>query len=325
MSNRYSWQQELQSSYSDLETILTKLQLTHTKLNYPINYQPKLPIKITKSFFNKIKKQSPQDPLLLQILPIKASNTQATFDPLMESQHNPIPGVLHKFKHRILITMTGTCAINCQYCFRQHFDYQANLPSTQHLQQIITYLKDNPNVYEVILSGGDPLIHNDLYLQKLINTIVDNTKVTTIRIHTRLPIVLPQRITNELMHAITGNKYKTVIVTHCNHAQELGLDNKEAFNKLIKHNITLLNQSVLLNHVNNNVDVLVDLSNKLFDYGVLPYYLHMLDLVSGSEYFQVPITTAQQLYQQLLAELPGYLVPKLVQEVSGHTHKVPIN
>ena len=220
---------------------------------------------------------------------------------------------------------TGACAIHCRYCFRRHFPYQAANPLKDEWSSALTYIREHTDVQEVILSGGDPLTLSDerlAYLFKALNTI---PHVKRIRLHTRLPVVLPSRIDDSFLALIQQQAQQMVMVLHVNHAQELAAsDVTQALQALKATKLTLLNQSVLLRGVNDSAQTLIELSNALFAQGVLPYYLHVLDQVAGAAHFHVPDTEAIALIQQVRHALPGFLVPKLVRETAGEASKTPL-
>lgn len=285
-------------------------------------------LRVPRAYLNKIKKNDPLDPLLLQILPQKKEFLDIpgfTDNPLDEANYNPVRGLFHKYANRVLLIASSTCAINCRYCFRRTFPYDEHRQSRSDWQSALDYIRTNPQIDEVILSGGDPLIQTNQSLLWLLNEIDSIKHITRIRIHTRILTSLPERLDNELFDGLSVIKTPLVIVTHCNHPNELGKDLSPVFNKLRSINITLLNQSVLLRQINDDVSILSELSKNLFALGILPYYLFLLDPVSGSAHFEVPLTEAKQLYQHLQSKLPGYLVPRLSVEIPGKTSKTLVN
>lgn len=323
--NTPNWQQELSCAVSDVATLYELLELP-----VPTNHhQPKkFPLRVPHAFVNKIKKGDPNDPLLLQILPDVAESLTVmgyTTDPLDENNHNPIKGLIHKYQNRALITLTGACAVHCRYCFRQHFDYGANLPSSDEMAVIGEYIKQDSNINEVIFSGGDPLSLNNRRIKAWIDMASDIDVINTIRIHTRMPAILPNRIDDELVQILSSSPKHIVMVLHINHAQEIDDILAQKCQVLKNNGVVLLNQSVLLKGVNDKVEILCQLSWALFKMGVLPYYLHILDKVAGSAHFDIDIQHAIGLYWGMLERLSGYLVPKLVQEVAGKPYKTPID
>ena len=271
------------------------------------------PIKVPLEFANLIDKNNPDDPLLKQVTPFENSQSQPEFSlsPLGDEGNAPVAGLIHKYPNRILLITSRVCAIHCQYCFRQNFDYSGHDAISNWLA-IEGYIRSHKLINEVILSGGDPLSLSDEKLQGLIDKIQSIDHIKTLRIHSRSMIVTPSRVTDHLIGMLNDTELNVVIVLHANHANELSNEFANAIQKLEK--ITLLNQSVLLRGVNDSVSVLSELSLRLFDLGILPYYLHMLDKVSGAEHFLISDERAIQLHQSLKKNLSGYLVPKLVRD-----------
>ncbi len=271
------------------------------------------PIKIPLEFANLIDKNNPNDPLLKQVIPSENTLSQPGFSPspLADESNAPVEGLIHKYSNRVLLITSRVCAIHCQYCFRQNFDYSGHDAMSNWLA-VEDYMRTHQSINEVILSGGDPLSLSDDKLEKLIENIENIGNVTTLRIHSRSVVVIPSRVTDKLVKILAKTPLKVVLVTHINHANEMS----EAFVKNIEKfdNVTLLNQSVLLAGVNDNSNTLEQLSLKLFDAGILPYYLHMLDKVEGAEHFLVSDDRAAELHQNLKKSLSGYLVPKLVRD-----------
>lgn len=322
-----SWQGQLANLIDDIDTLCDYLALDKSKLMTRFAIPPKFALKVPYAFADKMVKGDLDDPLLKQVLPSQDERiikNGYTTDPLAENDHNPIKGLLHKYQSRVLITLTGACAIHCRYCFRQHFDYHANLPKGDELHNILTYINACPQVNEVILSGGDPLCVSNRRLTAFLQALA-STNISTIRLHTRLPVVLPDRVDNELLDLLVSLDKAVVMVIHSNHPNELGDDTKWACQKLKTANVTLLNQSVLLKGINDNADILAKLSHRLLACGVLPYYLHLLDKVAGASHFEIDESQAVQLYWELLERLAGYLVPKLVQELPHRPYKTPVD
>jgi len=271
------------------------------------------PIKIPLEFANLIDKNNPDDPLLKQVTPSENTQSHSGFSlsPLGDEGNAPVAGLIHKYPNRVLLITSRVCAIHCQYCFRQNFDYSGHDAISNWLA-IEDYIRSHQLINEVILSGGDPLSLSDEKLQGLIDKIQSIDHIKTLRIHSRSMIVTPSRVTDHLIGMLNDTELNVVIVLHANHANELSNEFANAIQKLEK--ITLLNQSVLLRGVNDSVSVLSELSLRLFDLGILPYYLHMLDKVSGAEHFLISDERAIQLHQSLKKNLSGYLVPKLVRD-----------
>ena len=326
-TSKPDWQHELANAITDPKALYHLLELdAPTDIHAPRHFGLKVP----HAYLKKIKKGDPYDPLLLQILPNIAETLVVPGygdDPLDEHKHNPTKGLLHKYQSRVLITVTGACAVHCRYCFRQHFDYNANLPKQSDLTAICDYVAADPAIEEVILSGGDPLSITNRKLALWLQALAPLKNIRTLRLHTRLPVVLPSRIDEELLGTlgdITAHK-NVVMVLHINHANEIDDTLIQCCQALKAAGVTLLNQTVLLRGVNDNATVLAQLSHALFGAGILPYYLHVLDKVAGAAHFDVALERAVAIYWQLLAQVSGYLVPKLVQELPNQPYKVPID
>ena len=321
------WQQALIGAVTDRDELLRCLDLSEQMTPAMQDAMANFPLKVPRSYLARIKPGDWHDPLLQQILPLGIETVSAPGyqkEPLAESEFNPVPGLLHKYRSRVLLTVSGNCAINCRYCFRRNFDYAGNNPGQLGWQQAINYIAKNPEINEVILSGGDPLAVSDKMLTNLIEQIASVSHVRYLRVHTRLPIVIPARVTDGLLQALCGTRLKPIMVLHCNHAQEVDADIAAACQKMLAGGIELFNQTVILKGINDDAAVLAELSHTVFAAGVKPYYLHLLDKVQGAAHFDVELAEAKQLYKQLLEALPGYLVPKLVREVPGLKYKLPV-
>ncbi len=322
-----SWQEILSDLITDPEELLQLLQLDAKTCPYSLEALAQFPLKAPRPFVARIEKGNWHDPLLRQIWPSAEEERQAEGfvpDPLNEERFNPLPGLLHKYQGRVLLTAAPHCAIHCRYCFRRHFDYAANSPSRAHWDEAFAYIAKDSSIEEVILSGGDPLALSDRQFGWLLEKLAAIETLTTIRIHTRLPIVIPQRISPELVRCLSETRLRAVMVVHCNHQQELDSAVYEGLNTLKDIGVTLLNQAVVLKDVNDNSRALIDLSRALFQHHVLPYYLHMPDQVAGTEHFYVTDQHAKELITALHAALPGYLVPRLVRESPGERGKTRI-
>ncbi|ANH11763.1 TPA: EF-P beta-lysylation protein EpmB [Legionella pneumophila] len=316
-----SWQKILAQGFTSTTDLLDFLELPRSEGN--LFAEKQFPSRIPLGFAKRMQKGNPKDPLLLQVLAKEDELTEAddyVIDPLSES-NTLIKGMLHKYHGRVLLTLTGVCAVNCRYCFRRHFPYQANNPGRRGWKEVCAYIANDPSITEVILSGGDPLLAANLVLEELLQSLEEISHVHTLRIHTRIPIVLPERIDKGLLDLLTNTRFKKVIVVHCNHPQELDESVLRACSDLKKAACYLLNQSVLLAGVNDDAGILSRLSHALFDYGIMPYYLHLLDKVKGSAHFDMPLPRAQSIYHQLQSLVPGYLLPRLVREEPGRSSK----
>ena len=320
------WQQALTQAITDPHELCNILQLDPETAEGIQSACESFKLRVPRGFVQRMQKGDPHDPLLLQVLP-QAQEMLPTpgysTDPVKERAVNPVPGLLHKYPSRVLLTLIGVCAINCRYCFRRHFPYEENNPGQQGWQQALNYIANDPSIIEVILSGGDPLLVKDNLLQELILKIAQINHVQIIRMHTRLPVVLPERITSGLSQILASTRLKPLLVIHSNHPQELDASVADALKLLRDKDITLLNQTVFLKGINDNVAVLKALSLRLFECGVLPYYLHCLDPVQGAAHFDMPRAQVQALWRELQAAVPGYLLPRLVEEIPGAKSKVP--
>jgi len=319
-----NWQQQLSEAFNSIEDLCHYLHLPIDALPVSNVAATNFPIRVPLSFAACMEKGNPDDPLLKQVLPTQEeliAYPGFNNDPVGDLQATAQTGVIHKYHGRVLLINTGSCAINCRYCFRRNFPYSELQLSKQSELAAINYIRQDRSLSEVILSGGDPLLLNDARLTKLLEQLDGIEHIKRIRIHSRLPIVLPARITDEFIKTLQNSSKQIVMVVHCNHANEINNRVITAFNTLKAHGITLFNQSVLLKGVNDQVDTLCALSEKLFHHGVIPYYLHLLDKAAGTGHFEVAETQAVELIKEVQATLSGYLVPKLVKEVAGQHSK----
>jgi len=285
------------------------------------------PLVVPHSFLARIRPGDPHDPLLAQVLPVAAEAWNPpgfSSDPLAESGSQPLPGLLHKYRGRVLLIAAGACAIHCRYCFRRHFPYDSAPRSPADWQPALAHIAADPTIEEVLLSGGDPLVLSDNRLGWLLTELSRISHVRRLRIHSRLPVVLPARVTDTLLHQLTSLPQQVVLVIHANHPAEIAADVPPALRRLVLAGITVLNQAVLLARINDSTAVLADLSRRLIQLGVLPYYLHQLDRVLGTAHFEVPPSRGLQLIDELTGELPGYAVPKYVREIPGVASKRPV-
>lgn len=317
------WQKSLSEAVVDLEELLTLLNLKGLLPFAPL-VEPSFQLRVPRGFIARMRKADPYDPLLMQVLPLKKelfSPKSYSEDPLQERDKNYLPGLLHKYANRVLVVFSSACAINCRYCFRRHFSYADNNSGRKGWADIFAYIQKHAQINEIILSGGDPLTVNNHYLAAFIQEAEKLTQIKRLRIHTRLPIVLPERITQGFINAL-NTRLKTIVVIHANHPHEIDETVETAIRALQCAGIVLFNQSVLLKNINDSCEVLKHLSEKLFSIGVLPYYLHLLDKVKGVSHFAVSRQRAKHIMQELATTLPGYLVPKLVEEKAGAHSKV---
>jgi L-lysine 2,3-aminomutase len=323
-----NWQQQLSQAFTSIDKLCDYLQLSPTDLPISTMASNTFSLKVPLSFAASMEKGNPLDPLLRQVLPISDELVDYPLfinDPVGDIDAIAVSGLLHKYHGRVLLINTGSCAINCRYCFRRNFPYSELQLSKQQEAGAIRYIESDPSIKEVILSGGDPLLLSDARLSQLIEQIETIPHVQRIRIHSRLPIVLPARVTNELVAILKNCSKKIILVVHSNHANEINERVETAFNLLTNKGITIFNQSVLLKGINDNSAVLCTLSEKLFALGVIPYYLHQLDKAVGTAHFDVPEPEAKRIIKQVRDKLPGYLVPTLVKEIAGFTAKQSVH
>ena len=323
-----NWQSQLSNLITDPLELLEVLQLSPEHLlSGAILASEQFKLRVPRAFVEKMNCADPFDPLLLQVLPHHLElqeHPDFVTDPLDEEAANHIPGILHKYSSRFLLTLTGACAVHCRYCFRRHFPYQENLPKSDDWLNIQNYLMNQTEINEVILSGGDPLTLSNRKLAQWVERLESIPHIQTLRIHSRVPIVIPNRIDDELITLLKNSRLRVILVVHSNHAAELDDFTCTKLSLLTEHNILVLNQAVLLKGVNDSAKTLIDLSYRLFEARVMPYYLHVLDKVKGAQHFDLDATHINQIYTEVLANLPGYLVPKLVREIAGEKNKTPL-
>ncbi|EXB26227.1 kamA family protein [Acinetobacter baumannii 1437282] len=323
-----NWQSQLSDLITDPLELLNLLELsTDQLLSGAILASEQFKLRVPRAFVGKMNIGDPLDPLLLQVLPHHLEleeHPEFVTDPLGEEAANQMAGVLHKYQSRFLLTLTGACAIHCRYCFRRHFPYQENLPKNDDWINIKAYIEQNPQINEVILSGGDPLTLSNRKIALWLELLASLPQLKILRIHSRVPIVIPNRIDDELISILKNSRLRIVVVVHSNHAAELDDFTCSKLLQLSLHHITVLNQAVLLKGVNDAAETLNALSSRLFEARVMPYYLHVLDKVKGAQHFDLRSSEIDQIYTDVLASLPGYLVPKLVREIAGEKNKTPL-
>jgi EF-P beta-lysylation protein EpmB len=315
-----AWQRALQQAITDPAELLAILGLGPEWLEPARSAAARFPLRVPRGFVARMRHGDPFDPLLRQVLPLGLELDDAPGygrDPVGDLDSRAGPGLLHKYAGRALLVTTGSCAINCRYCFRRHFPYADENASRGEFAPALATLRGDPSITEVILSGGDPLTLGNRRLESLLDHLQAITQLRRVRLHTRLPIVLPERIDPAFVELWSGVRLQKVIVVHCNHADEIDDSARAALARLAATGSTLLNQSVLLRGINDDARVLAELSEALFAAGVLPYYLHLLDRVAGAAHFDVSEHEARALWSEISARLPGYLVPRLVQEIPG--------
>lgn len=324
---RVGWNRSLAKAVRDPVELLRLLDLTHLSHRFSHQAAIEFPLLVPHSFVRRMERGNPADPLLRQVLPLDDELLPApgfVADAVSDASFRTAPGLLHKYQGRALMIAAGSCAVNCRYCFRRHYPYGDEPRRLDDWEPALEQLRRDTSVSELLLSGGDPLMLTDHRLAELIERLESIPHLKRLRVHTRLPIVLPDRVTETLRSLLTGNRLTSIVVVHSNHASELVADCAEALRQLVRSGITVLNQAVLLKGVNDSVDALADLSESLINLGVMPYYLHQLDRVVGTAHFEVDPQTGRQLVSQLRARLPGYAVPRYVQEIPGEAHKTLI-
>ncbi|MBI1422837.1 MAG: EF-P beta-lysylation protein EpmB [Gammaproteobacteria bacterium] len=322
-----SWQTALAQAIRDPAELLQRLSLPLDLLPAAQAAARLFPLRVPHSYLQRIQPGDPDDPLLRQVLPLAeecALTDEGVADPVGDLNAMASPGLLHKYHGRALLVTTGACAIHCRYCFRRHFPYASSNPLHQHREATLAYLREHTQLNELILSGGDPLSLPDSQLAAWVRECESLPHLQILRLHTRLPVVLPERVDDALCQWLSATRFRTVIVLHINHPREIDTTVGRAIQALRDSGVTLLNQSVLLRGVNDSVATLAELSQTLFAHGVLPYYLHQFDPVQGAMHFAVPLGEGQAMVAALRTRLPGYLVPKYVQEIPGMAAKYPV-
>ena len=321
------WRRELAEAVTDPAELLELLGLDPGLLPAARQAAALFGLKAPRSFIARMRRGDPRDPLLLQVLPLGAEALPAAGygpDPVGDIAAMAAPGVLAKYHGRALLMTTGGCAVNCRYCFRREFPYEEGALTPARLEAAVAQLAAMPGLEEVILSGGDPLALPTARLARISAALERLAGLKRLRIHTRTPVVLPSRVDEELLGWLRALPWPVVMVLHVNHPRELDEEARGAVARLASSGATLLNQSVLLRGINDDAEVLAELSGALFAAGVLPYYLHLLDRARGTAHFDAGEERAIALHQALAARLPGYLVPRLVREAPGAPAKTPV-
>ena len=320
-----AWKRDLADAVRDADELCRLLGLDPSLARRAGRAAGGFPLLVPRGFVARMRRADPRDPLLLQVLPQAAEGEPAegySADPLAEREALAAPALIRKYEGRVLLLAAGGCAINCRYCFRREFPYAESGVGTAGIDAAVAALAADPSISEVILSGGDPLLLDDDRLGRLVSRIEALPQVRRLRIHSRLPIVLPSRVTEGLARTLAATRLTCVVVVHANHPAELDESVAAALSRLANARALLLNQAVLLAGVNDSLAALRGLSERLVDLGVVPYYLHLLDRVRGTAHFDVSQEAAEGLHAQLRATLPGYAVPRLVREVPGEPAKV---
>jgi EF-P beta-lysylation protein EpmB len=327
----WTWQASLRDAIRSVDELLELLGLSADQLPQ-LDSSPDFPLLVPREYVQRMERFHPQDPLLLQVLPLAVENQWTPgfhIDAVGDHASTQQPGVLHKYQSRALLIATGLCAVHCRYCFRRHYPYQETPKSLAQWDESIQYIIDHPQIDEVILSGGDPLSLGNAKLFGLIQRVTNIDHVTRVRIHTRFPVMIPSRIDREFIEllekiSLAQNPKSVWMVLHVNHANEIDPALREACGKLRRTGAVLLNQAVLLRGVNDNFEAQRDLCKKLTDAGIIPYYLHQLDRVRGTAHFECDQQQGEMLIARLRDELSGYAVPRFVKEIAGQKSKTLI-
>lgn len=321
------WRHAWRDAIRDPRELLEFLDLPQLAAGLSTRAQAQFPMRVPRGFALRMRRGDPADPLLRQVLPLDDEDRLVpgfNLDAVGDTAANAGTGILHKYRGRALLVATGSCAVHCRYCFRRHFPYAEQTAAANHWQAAIDFLRADPSISELLLSGGDPLSLATSKLAELTDDLRDIPSLRRLRLHTRLPVVLPERIDTALLDWLRSLPWPVSIVIHANHANEIDAGVMLALRQLRETGALLLNQSVLLRGVNDDAPALAELSERLFDAGVLPYYLHQLDRVSGVAHFEVDDGRARALISELQSMLPGYLVPRLVREVAGAPGKTAL-
>ncbi len=322
-----SWQLQLARAFTRVEDLFDYLELNQALLPAARAAAIQFGLRVPTAYAARIERGNPDDPLLRQVLPLAAELIRTAgfnTDPVADQNSAAAPGILHKYGGRALLITTGACGIHCRYCFRRHYPYSEFSIDRKRWNQTVAYLERTEQITEVILSGGDPLTLSDDRLATLVNSLGGIPHLKRLRIHSRLPVLVPDRITDRLIDCIVSSRLQSTLVVHINHVREISAPLKLTLNQLRREGVTLLNQSVLLRGVNDSMETLCELSEGLFSSGILPYYLHLLDRVQGAAHFEVPEAEAIQLHRRIRARLPGYLLPRLVRDDPGADSKVQL-
>jgi len=322
-----SWKRALSDAVRDPDELVDLLRLPESLRPGARRAASRFPLVVPRDFLARMRSGDSHDPLLRQVLPLDAEEEEVEgygSDPVGESGASLLPGLIQKYEGRVLLVAAGTCAINCRYCFRREFPY-ADVPrGLEAWRPALGQIAADPTVSEVILSGGDPLVLSDGTLERLASELAAIPHLKRLRIHSRLPIVIPERVTESLLSWFRGTRLSPVLVVHANHPAELVGACSRALAKIVEAGVPVLNQSVLLRGVNDDADSLEQLSERLIELRVRPYYLHQLDPVRGAAHFHVREHRGREIVAELRRRLPGYAVPQYVREVPGATSKVPI-
>jgi EF-P beta-lysylation protein EpmB len=321
------WHRSLAAAVRDADTLVDLLGLPDSFRRPARRAAELFPLMVPRSYLARMEHGNPRDPLLLQVLPLDAELEDVpgfVDDPLDEDGARQAPGLLQKYAGRALIIVTGACAVHCRYCFRRHYPYEREPRRLDDWEPALQAISGDPSLREVLLSGGDPLMLTDQRLGVFVDRLSAIPHLTRIRFHTRLPIVLPDRVTGDFLDLLHSTRLTPIVVVHANHPHEIAGDCAEGLRQLVRSGTTVLNQAVLLRGINDNTDAQTELCERLVNLGVLPYYLHQLDRVAGTAHFAVSEQRGREIVQELQQRLPGYAVPRYVREIPGASHKVSL-
>lgn len=321
------WHRELAEAVRDTDELIDLLALPEEYREPARRTAGTFPLLVPRNYLARMEPGNPRDPLLLQVLPLGAEEETAvgfSADAVGDSAARAAPGLLQKYTGRALLITTGACAVHCRYCFRREYPYADEPRRLDDWEPAFEAIAADDSLHEIILSGGDPLMLTDARLRAFVERLAGISHLNRLRVHTRLPIVLPGRVTDELIELLTARRLTPIVVVHANHPQELRGDCAEALRRLVRSGMTVLNQAVLLNGINDSADIQAQLCERLVDLGAIPYYLHQLDQVRGAAHFEVDEELGREIIGEMRLRLPGYAVPHYVREVAGAAHKIPL-
>ncbi len=322
-----SWQRAVANGVSSLAELLSMLELEPEQLSVSTAAAREFRLRVPRSFVARMCVGDPDDPLLRQVVPTVAELGELPGfgdDPVGDREASPLPGVVHKYRGRLLLLVTGACGIHCRYCFRRHFPYSEASPGAEQWSQALDYVRGDSTLTEVILSGGDPLSASDQRLARLAASLAEIPHLRRLRVHTRMPVIVPERVDDELLAWLAGGRLRPIVILHVNHPLEIDAAVRRSVSRMADAGVTIYNQAVLLAGINDRIETLCQLSETLFDAGIQPYYLHLLDRVRGAAHFEVSEARARELALGVAGRLPGYLVPRVVREIPGAEAKVPL-
>jgi L-lysine 2,3-aminomutase len=325
---RSDWHRSLANAIRDPAELISRLGLPDSLLGPASRASESFPLLVPESYLRRMRTGDVNDPLLRQVLPLSDELVEASgfiADPVGDAAAHRAPGLLHKYAGRALLIATGSCAVHCRYCFRREYPYQQEPRRLDDWTPALEAIASDESLHEIILSGGDPLMLTGARLADMLERLAAIPHLRRVRVHSRLPIVLPDRVTPELLDLLRSTRLTPIMIVHANHPAEIVDDCRDALRDLVQSGITTLNQAVLLRDVNDDANTLAELCERLVDLGVLPYYLHQLDRVRGAAHFEVDESRGLELIAELQRRLPGYAVPRYVREVAGAESKTAVD